>query len=241
VLEPIGWVAVAGAGVCIGITLFQLARHRDEPADIAVPLAFALAFGIVAAVCAAVADKVPDASARTPSAQHDTRSYDYPVSISVPDDEGFKGDTATLHAGPLTTKLCVFNYFNRGHSVDPPERSWKFWVRCDEAAKLTSIDEVRSALALPPRFGGARDARARAVVPAGTYVTYLTGTAAKQTGADGTAYPGGGPQIRFLGFEHAWLRQVRCLANRDESKRSEWVECERRSGDAPDLTDVGRG
>jgi hypothetical protein len=122
---------------------------------------------------------------------------------------------ATLHAGVADEPLCLVRYYDRAQARrdrhGDPGANW--WTTCRFDATLDTVDEVRTRLALPRRWGD-RDARVVAEVPAGTQIAYLSGRAAKQCEPSGRrCYAGGGMQVLFRDrdFERDWFVRRECV------------------------------
>jgi hypothetical protein len=132
----------------------------------------------------------------------------------------------SIEAHTETTKpLCLMRFF----SSDGGAAKGQWWMSCEEAEALASVDDVRARFALPRRFQANYDRRANVEVAAKTKLSYVEGSTAPQCGgagqeACGHRYPGGGTQYWIATPEQLGKVTLECTTA-EPDKNSAWRPC----------------
>lgn len=134
--------------------------------------------------------------------------YDYSKDFAEDRDKFTSNHTVKHFSAPLKKDLILVQY----HDKVPlgSKRSVKWWTSVREANLLSDKEKIHQRLGLSPEWGK-RVSISVARIPKGTIVEYMSGTAAKQDGKDGSVYIGGGVQYRFKEFNSDWIVETEDL------------------------------
>jgi hypothetical protein len=215
---------------------FPVVEHAQLRDRLARRYALTLVASLTLAAATAVLDaKVSEAGDRSPPrTSHELPGSSATEELSIAERAAFRGKVTRHHEVPRRTRggrLCLMRYAER--TFGKARLSGRWWTSCRKAEHLVAVVDVKEELALPARFGAIRDARIKAVIPAGARVVYYEGLVAPQCEHEhdslpcrGHRYQGGGWQYTFprptqLG---KWISGAECTRVR-EDRPSRWTPC----------------